>query len=217
MPERSRPLSLRLVRSHRAAAKSHRCVRTCGHTAGWRGSRALIRNAGAGRADAQRAGVHDVEAALFGLSLGCGWPTRQGMSRPPQYMRDLTRHTARSVRRRRERPAALAFSTMRGRPGFHSCWPGACANDGPLPETITDMNAPRRLCAELRGAAVLCLGTMLHSIATGNICQAGQNCCAWISTGGAPGQRPRHWTGGGWCNVGLSDLLAKTYERAYTE
>jgi hypothetical protein len=40
-----------------------------------------------------------------------------------------------------------------------------------LPETITDMNAAQdAYAAELRGAGlVLCLGTMLHSIATGNM------------------------------------------------
>ena len=48
---------------------------------------------------------------------------------------------------------------------------GSLRDDGPLPETITDMNAAQdAYAAELRGAGlVLCLGTMLHSIATGNM------------------------------------------------
>ena len=48
---------------------------------------------------------------------------------------------------------------------------GSLRDDGPLPETITDMNQAQDAYAEqLRGAGVvLCLGTMLHSIATGNM------------------------------------------------
>jgi hypothetical protein len=48
---------------------------------------------------------------------------------------------------------------------------GSLRDDGPLPETITDMNqAQDAYAAELKNAGlVLCLGTMLHSIATGNM------------------------------------------------
>jgi hypothetical protein len=48
---------------------------------------------------------------------------------------------------------------------------GSLRDDGPLPETITDMNCAQDAYAEqLKGAGlVLCLGTMLHSIATGNM------------------------------------------------
>jgi hypothetical protein len=48
---------------------------------------------------------------------------------------------------------------------------GSLRDDGPLPETITDMNAAQDAYAEhLRGAGlVLCLGSMLHSIAAGNM------------------------------------------------
>jgi hypothetical protein len=48
---------------------------------------------------------------------------------------------------------------------------GSLRDDGPLPDTITDMNqAQDAYAAELQGAGlVLCLGTMLHSIATGNM------------------------------------------------
>ena len=47
---------------------------------------------------------------------------------------------------------------------------GSLRDDGPLPDTITDMNAAQDAYAEqLKGAGlVLCLGSMLHSIATGN-------------------------------------------------
>jgi hypothetical protein len=48
---------------------------------------------------------------------------------------------------------------------------GSLRDDGPLPDTITDMNAAQDAYAEqLRGAGlVLCLGSMLHSIAVGNM------------------------------------------------
>jgi hypothetical protein len=48
---------------------------------------------------------------------------------------------------------------------------GSLRDDGPLPDTITDMNEAQDAYAEqLRGAGlVLCLGSMLHSIATGNM------------------------------------------------
>ena len=48
---------------------------------------------------------------------------------------------------------------------------GSLRDDGPLPETITDMNRAQDAYAEqLKGAGlVLCLGSMLHAIATGNM------------------------------------------------
>ena len=46
--------------------------------------------------------------------------------------------------------------------------------DAPLPDTITDMNAAQDAYnQQLRGAGVvLCLGSMLHAIATGNMLPA---------------------------------------------
>ncbi len=51
---------------------------------------------------------------------------------------------------------------------------GSLRDDGPLPETITDMNvAQDAYAAQLQGAGVvLCLSSMLHSIATGNMLPA---------------------------------------------
>ena len=48
---------------------------------------------------------------------------------------------------------------------------GSLRDDGPLPDTITDMNVAQDACAKhLEGAGlVLCLGSMLHSIAIGNM------------------------------------------------
>ena len=51
---------------------------------------------------------------------------------------------------------------------------GSLRDDGPLPDRITDMNAAQDAYAEqLKGAGVvLCLSSMLHSIATGNMLPA---------------------------------------------
>jgi lysine-ketoglutarate reductase/saccharopine dehydrogenase-like protein (TIGR00300 family) len=48
---------------------------------------------------------------------------------------------------------------------------GSLRDDGPLPDTITDMNVAQNLYNEhLQGAGlVLCLSSMLHSIAAGNM------------------------------------------------
>jgi hypothetical protein len=48
---------------------------------------------------------------------------------------------------------------------------GSLRDDGPLPDTVTDMNVAQDLCAKhLENAGVvLCLGSMLHSIAIGNM------------------------------------------------
>ncbi|MBV9085202.1 MAG: hypothetical protein JOZ62_21205 [Acidobacteriaceae bacterium] len=51
---------------------------------------------------------------------------------------------------------------------------GSLRDDGPLPEVITDMNeAQDAYAAHLHDAGVvLCLSSMLHSIATGNMLPA---------------------------------------------
>jgi hypothetical protein len=48
---------------------------------------------------------------------------------------------------------------------------GSIRDDGPMPETVTDMVEAQNLYAQhLRDAAlILCLGTMLHSIGTANM------------------------------------------------
>ena len=77
---------------------------------------------------------------------------------------------------------------------------GSLRDDGPLPDTITDMNAAQDAYAEqLKGAGlVLCLGSMLHSIATGNMLPSWVKIvCVDINPGGRhQGQRSRHRPGG---------------------
>lgn len=119
-------------------------------------------------------GVHDIESALFGTSLGVRLADgRQEEHGHRNHMRAINRiYQAGSVRE------AVAQGVLKKgvlyecvTQGVPFVLAGSLRDDGPLPETITDMNAAQDAYAEqLRGAGlVLCLGSMLHSIATGNM------------------------------------------------
>jgi lysine-ketoglutarate reductase/saccharopine dehydrogenase-like protein (TIGR00300 family) len=119
-------------------------------------------------------GVHDVEAALFGTSLGVRLSDgRQEEHGHRNHMRAINViYHAGSLRAAVEsgclRSGILYQSISAGVPFVLA---GSLRDDGPLPDTITDMNcAQDAYAAELKGAGlVLCLGSMLHSIATGNM------------------------------------------------
>jgi len=119
-------------------------------------------------------GVHDAEAALFGTSLGVRLADgRQEEHGHRNHMRAINAiYHAGGVRQ------AVAAGRLRSgilyecvRAGVPFVLAGSLRDDGPLPDTITDMNAAQDAYAEqLKGAGlVLCLGSMLHSIATGNM------------------------------------------------
>jgi lysine-ketoglutarate reductase/saccharopine dehydrogenase-like protein (TIGR00300 family) len=145
------------------------------HTGGVAGLSALIRK-GCVQAllSGNALGVHDVEAALFGTSLGVRLADgRQEEHGHRNHMRAINAiYRAGSVRQAVEsgrlRSGILYECVQAGVPFVLA---GSLRDDGPLPETITDMNAAQdAYAAELRGAGlVLCLGSMLHSIATGNM------------------------------------------------
>jgi lysine-ketoglutarate reductase/saccharopine dehydrogenase-like protein (TIGR00300 family) len=119
-------------------------------------------------------GVHDAEAALLGTSLGI----RQSDGRQEEHghrnhMRAINAiyhcggiHGAVQAGRLQ---SGILFECVRGNVPFVLA--GSLRDDGPLPETITDMNQAQDAYAEhLKGAGlVLCLGSMLHSIAAGNM------------------------------------------------
>jgi lysine-ketoglutarate reductase/saccharopine dehydrogenase-like protein (TIGR00300 family) len=145
------------------------------HTGGAPGLATLIRNGCVQALLAGNAlGVHDIEAAMFGTSLG----VRLSDGRQEQYghrnhMRAINAiYHAGSVR------AAVEAGCLRSGV-LYECvcaqvpfvLAGSLRDDGPLPDTITDMNCAQDAYAEqLRDAGlVLCLGSMLHSIATGNM------------------------------------------------
>jgi len=78
------------------------------------------------------------------------------------------------MRARARHDRALHSSTATASPtsaGELASTAGSRRDDGPLPDTITDMNQAQDAYAEqLKGAGlVLCLGSMLHSIAVGNM------------------------------------------------
>jgi lysine-ketoglutarate reductase/saccharopine dehydrogenase-like protein (TIGR00300 family) len=119
-------------------------------------------------------GVHDVEAALFGTSLGIRLADgRQEEHGHRNHMRAINAiYHAGSVAAAVESAclrSGVLYECVKARVPFVLA--GSLRDDGPLPETITDMNAAQDAYArELKGAGlVLCLGSMLHSIATGNM------------------------------------------------
>jgi lysine-ketoglutarate reductase/saccharopine dehydrogenase-like protein (TIGR00300 family) len=119
-------------------------------------------------------GVHDAEAALFGTSLGVRLADgRQEEHGHRNHMRAINAiYHAGGVRQAVDAGrlgTGILFECVRA--GVPFVLAGSLRDDGPLPDTITDMNAAQDAYAEhLKGAGlVLCLGSMLHSIATGNM------------------------------------------------
>jgi lysine-ketoglutarate reductase/saccharopine dehydrogenase-like protein (TIGR00300 family) len=145
------------------------------HTGGVAGLSALIRGGFVQALLSGNAlGVHDVEAALFGTSLGVRLADgRQEEHGHRNHMRAINAmYHAGSVERAVESGMlrqGILHECVRARVPFVLA--GSLRDDGPLPGTITDMNAAQDAYAEqLKGAGlVICLGTMLHSIATGNM------------------------------------------------
>ncbi|MEO8098367.1 MAG: TIGR00300 family protein [Acidobacteriota bacterium] len=119
-------------------------------------------------------GVHDIEAALLGTSLGVRLSDgRQEEHGHRNHMRAINAiyHAggiAKAVEAGRLTKGVMYECVKAGVPFVLA---GSLRDDGPLPDTITDMNKAQDAYAEqLKGAGVvLCLGSMLHSIATGNM------------------------------------------------
>lgn len=145
------------------------------HTGGVAPLSALIRS---GYVDAllsgNALGVHDIESALLGTSLGI----RQSDGRQEEHghrnhMRAINAiYHAGSIRAAVESGrlhCGVMYECVRANIPFVLA--GSLRDDGPLPDTITDMNAAQdAYAAQLKGAGlVLCLGSMLHSIAVGNM------------------------------------------------
>jgi lysine-ketoglutarate reductase/saccharopine dehydrogenase-like protein (TIGR00300 family) len=119
-------------------------------------------------------GVHDVESALLGTSLG----VRQSDGRQEEHghrnhMRAINAiYHAGGIRQAVEQgklTRGVMYECVKA--GIPFVLAGSLRDDGPLPDTITDMNAAQdAYAAQLAGAGlVLCLGSMLHSIAVGNM------------------------------------------------
>ena len=118
--------------------------------------------------------VHDIEGALLGTSLGVRLTDgRQEEHGHRNHMRAINAiYHAGGIRQAVE-SGKLSKGVMYEcvKAGVPFVLAGSLRDDGPLPDTITDMNRAQDAYAEqLKGAGVvLCLGSMLHSIATGNM------------------------------------------------
>jgi len=119
-------------------------------------------------------GVHDIEAALLGTSLG----VRQTDGRQEEHGHRNHMRAINAINHAGSIAAAVDSGKLKSgvmyecvRAGVPFVLAGSLRDDGPLPDTITDVNIAQDAYAEqLRGASlVLCLGSMLHSIATGNM------------------------------------------------
>lgn len=120
--------------------------------------------------------VHDVEAAMFGTTLGMndqGVPVPGGHA---HHMRAINRiRCAGSLRAAVERgwlTQGLFYSLLRHNVPFVLA--GSIRDDGPLPDTITDAVAAQDAMRAFtrRTEMALFLATALHAIATGNMLPA---------------------------------------------
>jgi lysine-ketoglutarate reductase/saccharopine dehydrogenase-like protein (TIGR00300 family) len=118
--------------------------------------------------------VHDVECALYGTSLGVdlnsGRPVDQGHR---NHMRAINKIAeAGSLAAAVERGAlrsGIMYEAIRA--GVPFALAGSIRDDGPLPETINDMIQAQDVYERIleNASLVLMLGSMLHSIAAGNM------------------------------------------------
>ena len=145
------------------------------HTGGVAGLSKLIRNQWVNAVLSGNAlGVHDIEAALLGTSLGVRLEDgRQAEHGHRNHMRAINAmYHAGGIRGAVESgrlKSGVMYECVRNNVPFVLA--GSLRDDGPLPETITDMNQAQDAYAALLKPAglVICLGSMLHSIATGNM------------------------------------------------
>jgi len=148
------------------------------HTGGGEALSHLIRD---GWIDVVLAGnalaVHDIEAALLGTSLG----VRASDGRLEQHGHRNHMRAINAINRAGGIKEAVEKGILRKgvmyesvRAGIPFVLAGSLRDDGPLPGVITDMNeAQDAYAAQLRDAGVvLCLSSMLHSIAVGNMLPA---------------------------------------------
>ena len=148
------------------------------HTGGTVSFSRLIRN---GWIDSILAGnalaVHDIESALLGTSLGVRTSDgRQEQHGHRNHMRAINAiNHAGSIKCAVESgrlTSGVMYECVKA--GVPFVLAGSLRDDGPLPGVLTDMNQAQDAYAEqLRGAGVgLCLSSMLHSIAAGNMLPA---------------------------------------------
>jgi lysine-ketoglutarate reductase/saccharopine dehydrogenase-like protein (TIGR00300 family) len=121
--------------------------------------------------------VHDVEAALLDTSLGVNLKTATPVEEGHHHhMRAInTIRLAGSLSEAVEQgilTKGIMYEAIKK--GINLVLAGSIRDDGPLPDTITDVvEAQQRMREAVQGAGmVLMIATMLHSIATGNLLPA---------------------------------------------
>jgi lysine-ketoglutarate reductase/saccharopine dehydrogenase-like protein (TIGR00300 family) len=118
--------------------------------------------------------VHDIENALFGTSLGVdlerGLPIHEGHKNHMRAINAVNHEggIAEAVSKGVLK-SGIMYECVKHKVPFVLA--GSIRDDGPLPETVMDLvEAQDRYARELEGASlVVCLSSMLHSIATGNM------------------------------------------------
>lgn len=118
--------------------------------------------------------VHDIEKSLYGTSLGIcsksGMEAKQGYRNHIRAINRVNKYG--SIAKAVEKGAiksGIMYECVKNDIPFVLA--GSLRDDGPLPDTITDMiEAQEAYAEELEDTdIVLVLGTMLHGIATGNM------------------------------------------------
>ncbi len=118
--------------------------------------------------------VHDIEAALLGTSLGIRQKDgRQEEHGHRNHMRAINAiyncgDIAGAVKQGKLKSGVMYECVKHNVPFVLA---GSLRDDGPLPDTVTDMNEAQNLYSKHieNSGVVLCLSSMLHSIATGNM------------------------------------------------
>ncbi len=125
--------------------------------------------------------VHDIEYELYGTSLGIeletGRPTNQGHRNHMQAINTVRMYgSIKEIIDRGILKKGIMYELEKG--SIPYCLAGSIRDDGPLPETETDMIRAQEKYADIVRDAdmVLMLSSMLHSIGTGNMLPS------WIKT-----------------------------------
>jgi lysine-ketoglutarate reductase/saccharopine dehydrogenase-like protein (TIGR00300 family) len=121
--------------------------------------------------------VHDIEAALLGTSLGIdlssGKPVEMGHRNHLRAINEVCRAgSIAELVSEGTLTSGIMYEVVKAQLPFSLA--GSLRDDGPLPDTITDMNQAQEHHAQLLEGVdvVLMLASMLHSIAVGNMLPA---------------------------------------------
>ena len=152
------------------------------HSGGTRAFSALIREGFfSGVLLGNALAVHDIESVFFGTSLGVcqktGKPASEGHK---NHMRAINKiNLCGSIKNAVDNNVltrGIMYEIIKSNIPY--CLAGSIRDDGPLPETVTDMiEAQAQYAKIIDGASmVIMLSTMLHSIGTGNMIPS------WVKT-----------------------------------